>query len=134
MEMRKEDLGKMMLKNAEPVDLNIIQGIVDEYINDTKNSLYLLYSRELSYFTTIKNNSFLSSDSAKNFIEFLEESSYLTYDLNDKSEIVNLNTVPLAEVVEAQLNNDLGVVELWIGKGNPKFFQLMEWDDSTIHI
>ena len=50
MEIRQEDLGKMMLKNADILDINITKEKLSEFFRDSKNSLYLLYS--CSWFIT----------------------------------------------------------------------------------
>lgn len=128
MEIRQEDLGKMLLKEATPLDVKVITDVLTEYFNDTKNRLYLLYGRGTNYFTVAQNNSMLAEDSAKKFMDFLNESAYFV--------IVDGNAVPygMHEVVEIEYNKTIKAVELWIGEGNPQYFQLMGWDESSIQI
>lgn len=128
MEVRLEDLGKMMLKEAPILESNIILNTLDEYFNDTKNRMYLLYGRTINYFTVIQNNSMLSVDSAKKFVEFIDDSIF--YLIDDEKEMV----YQMNEIVEIEYNKDIKAVELWIGRGNPQYFQLMAWDDSSVQI
>ena len=127
MEIRQEDLGKMMLKEAPPLDMSIFKDVLANYFRDTKNSMYLLYSRELNYFTVFKNQSLLAEQSAEKFIEFADESTFGIFE--EAIEYHQMN-----EIVEIEYSKSVNSVELWIGEKNPKYFQLMHWDDSTVII
>lgn len=129
MEIRQEDLGKMMLKNADILDINITKEKLSEFFRDSRNALYLLYSKDLNYFTVFRNNSLLAEQSTDKFIEFTDESCYYVHGTGDLSAVYKMN-----EIVEVEYNKNINAVEIWIGKGNPHYFQLMPWDESSVHI
>lgn len=133
MDVRKEDLGKMMLKDAPILDNKIILDTLTEYFGVTKNAVYLLYGRGLNYFTIFRNQSILPGDSAKNFVEFTDDSTFYILK-NDETEIADLEAHNMNEILEIEYNKDINAVELWIGQGNPQYFQLMAWDGSTVII
>ena len=132
MEIRQEDLGKMMLKNADILDINITKEKLSEFFRDSKNSLYLLYSKNLNYFTVFKNNSMLAEQSTNNFIDFANESTFMI--IPQANEDAALETHQMNEIVEIEYNKNINAVEIWIGEGNPHYFQLMPWDESSVHI
>ena len=132
MEIRQEDLGKMMLKNADILDINITKEKLLEFFRDSRNSLYLLYSKNLNYFTVFKNNSMLAEQSTNNFIDFANESTFMI--IPQVNEDAALETHQMNEIVEIEYNKNINAVEIWIGKGNPHYFQLMPWDESSVHI
>lgn len=127
-EIRLEDLGKMMLKDAPILETKVIKETLSNYFQDSKNAIYLLYGRANNYFTVFRNNSFLGAGTADKFIEFTNESSFYVVAGELASEY------GMNEIVEIEYNKNINAVELWIGEGNPQYFQLMAWDDSTVQI
>lgn len=129
MEIRKEDLGKMMLKNAEILNMDIVKDALNQFFKDTRNAIYLLYSQDLNYFTVFRNNSLLSEQTTDKFIEFANESTYYVHGTGDIAAVYKMN-----EILEVEYNKNINAVEIWIGNGNPHYFQLMPWDESSVHI
>lgn len=128
MDVRMEDLGKMMLKQADILDRQVIVDNLTDFFTDTKNSLYLLYGKSSNYFTIVKNTCMLGDQSALKFMEFADESAYAIFGDN-AVEYYDMN-----EIVEIEYNKNTTAIELWIGKGNPQYFQLMAWDESSIKL
>ncbi len=129
MEIRQEDLGKMMLKQADVLDDKVINDVLVKFFTEHRNGLYLLYSKDLNYFTVLRNKSLLAEQSVEKYMDFAKTSFYFV----ETGEKV-MENFGMEEIVEIEYNQTLESVELWIGKGNPHYFQLMPWDDSSVII
>lgn len=133
MEIRQEDLGKMMLRNAEVLDIEVSKEVFTKFFQATQNRMYLLFAKDIGYFTILKNNSMLAKDSTDKFIEFLDESTFFIADKDEKGKEV-LSLHKMNEIIDIEYNEKIEAVELWLGQGNPRYFQLMPYDESTVHI
>jgi hypothetical protein len=70
--MRLEDYGKKLVKNVDPLEINIIREKLESYFKNNEASVYhILLSKEVSYYTVFKIN--YQYKTIDNFIEFLED-------------------------------------------------------------
>lgn len=122
-EIRLEDLGKQLLSQAEPIELPIVLEKITEYVKETKNKTYLLYSKELGYFEIFINQDAKDLEKVARFIfEFMVESHFLQF--NEEEETVDAVCLG-SNVTYIEDEKEVIGLSIWV---KTTYFQLIPYD------
>jgi hypothetical protein len=115
--MRVEDVGKMMLQNAEIKSKDEVVHQLKKFVVKNMGSKYfLLLSNKIGYYTVFKIKNQSIDTIADNIYSFLKESSYFDQSLN--------TYFNMSEIKYYEHNEGFNHLELWIGN---EYFQLSDF-------
>ena len=121
-EIRLEDFGKMVLKNAEPLDQSIIADKIHEFVTDMRGDMttikkdvkyLLLLSKEVGYYSVLKIQDRPGLE--EKIMVYLFESSFLK-----DGEICDLKNIQFIEY-----NKETFTLEFWVDQ---VYFCLFDFD------
>jgi hypothetical protein len=119
MDIRLEDMGKMILEKQETLTKEQVLKEFEKFFQETQECKnYLLLSKEVDYYMTFQKESKTIKEITDNFWNFLSESFFIKLPATET--LCNMTDIKMLE-----FNEDLGHLELWIAG---TYFQLSVFD------
>jgi hypothetical protein len=119
MEIRLEDVGKMIVENQTTLEKQEVLDVVKKFFEETGDTRnYLLLSKEIDYYTVFQIESESVDKAVDNFWDFLSDSFFIK--APDTETNFSMTDIKLLEI-----NEDLNHLELWIAG---TYFQLSTFD------
>lgn len=115
--MTQYDLSKSVVSQLPELDPSTKISLINEYIDETENVFYMLYGKEINYFTIL----------------FLNERSYL--EAEDPGEVVIECLSNIGKIRAIELDEDNNVLEMWVMNGDqPTCVYMYGYDDGMVEI
>lgn len=115
--MTQYDLSKSVVSQLPELDPSTKVSLINDYIDKAENVFYMIYGKEISYFTIL----------------YLNKNSTLEAENPGEVVIECLNNIGKIRAIE--LDEDQGVLEMWVMNNNePTCLYMYGYDDGIVEI
>lgn len=115
--MTQYDLSKSVVSQLPECDIASKVTLINDYIDNTKNTYYMIYGKEISYFTIL----------------YLNENSIL--EAEDPGEVVIECLSNIGKIRAIELDEDNNVLEMWVMNNNePTCVYMYGYDSGLVEI
>lgn len=115
--MTQYDLSKSVVAQLPECNISAKVSLINDYIDNTKNTYYMIYGKEISYFTIL----------------YLNENSIL--EAEDPGEVVIECLSNIGKIRAIELDEDQNVLEMWVmSNEEPTCIYMYGYDSGMVEI
>lgn len=116
--MTQYDLSKSVVSQLPELDPSTKVSLINDYIDETENTFYMLYGKEINYFTIL----------------YLNKNSILV-EAESPGEVVVECLNNIGKIRAIELDEDQGVLEMWVMNGDqPTCVYMYGYDTGLVEI